>query len=87
MFVGHASNLDTNTRLLMGRRALSKDEMGPMMHGVSYACFTQLEQNADGQWEMVPPCVYPVSHNKNPPYDWKRMAEFNPTTPLPPGAQ
>lgn len=86
LLVGHASNIDTNTRLLCGRRALTKAEMNELMHGVPYACMLMAERNESNEWNIVPSCVYPISHNKNPHFDWSRIANFDPDVSPSPNA-
>ena len=79
LFVGHASNIDTNTRQLTGGRPLNKTEMTEVMqHAVSYACMIIAERNEHNKWQVVSPFVYPVSHNKNPRFDWSKVANFDP---------
>lgn len=77
--VGHASNIDTNTRQLTGRRPLDKAEMTELMHhAVSYACMITAERNEQNKWQIVPPFIHPVSHNKNSRFDWTKVANYDP---------
>lgn len=79
LLVGHASNIDTNTRQLVGRRPLIKSEMTVLMQDIPYSCMITCERSEeDNKWRIVPPYAYPVSHNKNPRFDWSRVANYNP---------
>ena len=72
--MGHASNLETNTRLLLGRPKRTQREMMKWMGKVSYLSLVQLEKSTESQWQFVKPNVYPLSHNKNPRFDYRDVA-------------
>lgn len=79
LIVGHASNIDTNSRLLIKKRALNEPEMTELMRScITYSGLLQVERNEDDQWKVVQPSVYSVSHTKNVHFDWKAVANFDP---------
>lgn len=79
MIVGHASNIDTNSRLLIKKRALNEPEMTELMRScITYSGLLQVERNEGDQWKVVQPSVYSVSHTKNVHFDWDAVANFDP---------
>lgn len=75
--VGHASNIETNSRMLIGRKARSHFDMGKIMEKVPYASLLMLEKSQKNKWKIVSPNVYPITHNKNLRFDWKDVAGVN----------
>lgn len=74
LLVGHAANLDTNSRLLLGGQSLALSEVCKLMTNVSYASLLTVEKN-DDQWQIANSNVYPISHSRNFHFDWRPFQE------------
>lgn len=75
MLVGHAANIETNSRLLVGAKCRTIHEVGKLMGKVSYASLLMVEKVNENQWQIVAPNVYPISHNKNFHFDWREFVD------------
>lgn len=75
LLVGHAANIETNSRLLLGHAPRPINEIAKLMSKVSYVSLLALERLSDGQWKIVAPNVLPISHTKNFQFEWQEFLD------------
>lgn len=75
LLVGHAANIETNSRLLAGGKCRTMAEVAKLMSKVPYASLLAMEKVNNSQWKVVAPNVYPISHTRNFHFDWREFAD------------
>lgn len=70
LIVGHASTLDTCTRLLIGESVRSSTDLTRVMMKVPYCSLVAIEQK-NNNWKFSDPPCFPLTHTNNQRFDWK----------------
>ncbi|KAL9892049.1 protein UBASH3A homolog isoform X2 [Glossina fuscipes] len=70
--VAHATTLDTCTRQLIGEAPRNTNELRQVIHKIPYCSLANVEE-IDGQWKLVEPDCLPVTHSKNPRFEWNAL--------------
>lgn len=73
LIIGHAATLDSCSRELTGNPPRTHSEMNKVMQKVPYCSLVVVEQDSNDQWRLTDPPCYPVTHTKNPRFDWKSL--------------
>ncbi|XP_068156234.1 ecdysteroid-phosphate phosphatase isoform X1 [Drosophila tropicalis] len=73
LVVAHATTLDTCSRQLTGGAARSTNELRQVIHKIPYCSLATVEQ-VDGVWKLVEPECLPVTHSKNPRFEWNVLS-------------
>ncbi|SPP82747.1 protein UBASH3A homolog isoform X1 [Drosophila guanche] len=73
LVVAHATTLDTCSRQLTGGAPRSTNELRQVIHKIPYCSLATVEQ-VDGVWKLVEPECLPVTHSKNPRFEWNALA-------------
>ncbi|XP_032294879.1 ecdysteroid-phosphate phosphatase isoform X2 [Drosophila virilis] len=73
LIVAHATTLDTCSRQLTGGAARSTSELRQVIHKIPYCSLVTVEQ-MDGIWKLVEPDCLPVTHSKNPRFEWNVLS-------------
>ncbi|XP_046865126.1 protein UBASH3A homolog isoform X1 [Drosophila willistoni] len=73
LVVAHATTLDTCSRQLTGGSARSTNELRQVIHKIPYCSLATVEQ-VDGVWKLVEPECLPVTHSKNPRFEWNALS-------------
>lgn len=72
LIVAHATTLDTCTRQLIGEAPRNTNELRQVIHKIPYCSLANVEE-IDGQWKLVEPDTLPVTHSKNPRFEWNAL--------------
>lgn len=72
LIVAHATTLDTCTRQLIGEAPRNTNELRQVIHKIPYCSLANVEE-IDGQWKLVEPECLPVTHSKNPRFEWNAL--------------
>lgn len=80
LLVGHAANLETNSRMLLGSKPLNINDIKELMTHIPYASLLTLEKNDDSNWYIPKPFVLPITHSRNFNFDWRRFQEQHSST-------
>ncbi|KAI8119730.1 Protein UBASH3A like protein [Lucilia cuprina] len=72
LIVAHATTLDTCTRQLIGEAPRNTNELRHVIHKIPYCSLANVEE-IDGQWKLVEPECLPVTHSKNPRFEWNAL--------------
>ncbi|XP_013097696.2 ecdysteroid-phosphate phosphatase isoform X1 [Stomoxys calcitrans] len=72
LIVAHATTLDTCTRQLVGEAPRNTNELRKVIHKIPYCSLANVEE-IDGQWKLVEPECLPVTHSKNPRFEWNAL--------------
>lgn len=75
LIVGHAANLETNSRLLLGGKVRTVTEMARLMSKVPYASLLAVEKLNNDEWKIVSSNVLPMGHSKKPQFNWIDFVE------------
>ncbi|XP_037940920.1 protein UBASH3A homolog isoform X2 [Teleopsis dalmanni] len=67
--VAHATTLDTCTRQLIGENPRNSDELRQVIHKIPYCSLVTVEES-NNTWKFVEPDCLPVTHAKNPRFEW-----------------
>uniref|UniRef100_A0A1A9UX22 Ecdysteroid-phosphate phosphatase n=1 Tax=Glossina austeni TaxID=7395 RepID=A0A1A9UX22_GLOAU len=70
--VAHATTLDTCTRQLIGEAPRNTNELRQVIHKIPYCSLANVEE-IDGEWKLVEPDCLPVTHSKNPRFEWNAL--------------
>lgn len=70
--MAHATTLDTCTRQLTNEKARSTNELRQVIHKIPYCSLASVEE-INGVWKLVDPECLPVTHSKNPRFDWTAL--------------
>lgn len=70
--VAHATTLDTCSRQLIGENPRSTNELRQVIHKIPYCSLAVVEQ-INGEWKLVEPEFLPVTHSKNPRFEWNAL--------------
>ncbi|XP_011185936.1 ecdysteroid-phosphate phosphatase isoform X3 [Zeugodacus cucurbitae] len=70
LIVAHATTLDTCTRQLIGAGPRSTNELRQVIHKIPYCSLGAVEEMDTGDWKLVEPECLPVTHSKNPRFEW-----------------
>nr|XP_036213530.1 protein UBASH3A homolog isoform X8 [Bactrocera oleae] len=70
LIVAHATTLDTCTRQLIGAEPRSTNELRQVIHKIPYCSLGVVEEMETGVWKLVEPECLPVTHSKNPRFEW-----------------
>ncbi|XP_016978496.1 protein UBASH3A homolog isoform X2 [Drosophila rhopaloa] len=73
LVVAHATTLDTCSRQLTGGVPRSSNELRQVIHKIPYCSLATVEQ-VDGVWKLVEPECLPVTHSKNPRFEWNALS-------------
>ncbi|KAH8243852.1 hypothetical protein KR032_010813 [Drosophila birchii] len=73
LVVAHATTLDTCSRQLTGGAPRSTNELRQVIHKIPYCSLATVEQ-MDGVWKLVEPECLPVTHSKNPRFEWNALS-------------
>nr|XP_043068241.1 protein UBASH3A homolog isoform X1 [Drosophila bipectinata] len=73
LVVAHATTLDTCSRQLTGGCPRSTNELRQVIHKIPYCSLATVEQ-VDGVWKLVEPECLPVTHSKNPRFEWNALS-------------
>ncbi|XP_017036322.1 ecdysteroid-phosphate phosphatase isoform X4 [Drosophila kikkawai] len=73
LVVAHATTLDTCSRQLTGGAPRSTNELRQVIHKIPYCSLATVEQ-VDGVWKLVEPECLPVTHSKNPRFEWNALS-------------
>ncbi|XP_017039842.1 protein UBASH3A homolog isoform X2 [Drosophila ficusphila] len=73
LVVAHATTLDTCSRQLTGGVPRSTNELRQVIHKIPYCSLATVEQ-VDGVWKLVEPECLPVTHSKNPRFEWNALS-------------
>ncbi|XP_030370891.1 protein UBASH3A homolog [Scaptodrosophila lebanonensis] len=73
LVVAHATTLDTCSRQLTGGAARSTNELRQVIHKIPYCSLAAVEQ-VEGMWKLVEPDCLPITHSKNPRFEWNALA-------------
>ncbi|XP_075148614.1 ecdysteroid phosphate phosphatase isoform X2 [Haematobia irritans] len=73
LIVAHATTLDTCTRQLVGEAPRNTNELRQVIHKIPYCSLANVE-HIDGQWKLVEPECLPVTHSKNPRFEWNALS-------------
>ncbi|XP_023175700.2 protein UBASH3A homolog isoform X2 [Drosophila hydei] len=73
LVVAHATTLDTCSRQLTGGAARNTNELRQVIHKIPYCSLVTVEQ-LDGVWKLVEPDCLPVTHSKNPRFEWSALS-------------
>jgi len=79
LIVGHASNLDTCTRQLVGKghRTESKDDVWKIILSIPYLASIAMEQVDDSLYRLVePPCLR-LTHKSCSKFDWRSLDDVH----------
>jgi ubiquitin-associated and SH3 domain-containing protein len=69
--IGHATTLDTCTRLLLGREPRLSSSMSHVMQKVPYCSMAVVEYNDETlQWQLIEPPCHPITNTHNQRFDW-----------------
>lgn len=68
--MAHATTLDTCTRQLIGAEPRSTNELRQVIHKIPYCSLGVVEEMETGVWKLVEPECLPVTHSKNPRFEW-----------------
>ncbi|KAH8268024.1 hypothetical protein KR018_006561 [Drosophila ironensis] len=74
LIVAHATTLDTCSRQLTGGRPRSTNELRQVIHKIPYCSLAVVEQVDEDEWQLVEPDCLPVTHSKNPRFEWNALA-------------
>lgn len=74
LLVGHASTLDTCSRLLIKEKCLSLKELMDLVVDVPYCSLVRLTKTDDSWSYTTPPCP-PMSYSTNKQFNWKAFVE------------
>ncbi|KAH8414188.1 hypothetical protein KR215_000146 [Drosophila sulfurigaster] len=74
LIVAHATTLDTCSRQLTGGVARNTNELRQVIHKIPYCSLVTVEQQLDGVWKLVEPECLPVTHSKNPRFEWNALS-------------
>lgn len=72
LIVAHATTLDTCSRQLIGENPRSTNELRQVIHKIPYCSLSVVEQ-ISGEWKLVEPEFLPVTHSKNPRFEWNAL--------------
>ncbi|XP_055850010.1 ecdysteroid-phosphate phosphatase isoform X1 [Episyrphus balteatus] len=72
LIVAHATTLDTCSRQLIGENPRSTNELRQVIHKIPYCSLATVEQ-INGEWKLVEPEFLPVTHSKNPRFEWNAL--------------
>lgn len=70
LIIGHATTLDTCSRLVMRKPMRSTADVSRVMHKVPYCSLITLEEVEKGKWKLVEPPTAPLMHTNNGRFDW-----------------
>lgn len=73
LVVAHATTLDTCSRQLTGGAPRSTNELRQVIHKIPYCSLATVEQ-VEGVWKLVEPECLPVTHSKNPRFEWNALS-------------
>ncbi|XP_017482155.1 PREDICTED: protein UBASH3A homolog [Rhagoletis zephyria] len=73
LVVAHATTLDTCTRQLIGASPRSTNELRQVIHKIPYCSLGTVEEVDAGVWKFVEPECLPVTHSKNPRFEWNAL--------------
>ncbi|KAH8417553.1 hypothetical protein KR222_001804 [Zaprionus bogoriensis] len=73
LIVAHATTLDTCSRQLTGGAPRSTGELRQVIHKIPYCSLATVEQ-VDGVWKLVEPDCLPITHSKNPRFEWNALS-------------
>lgn len=73
LIVAHATTLDTCTRQMIGETPRNTNELRQVIHKIPYCSLATIELNNEGQWKFVEPECLPVTHSKNPRFEWNAL--------------
>ncbi|XP_012156210.1 protein UBASH3A homolog isoform X3 [Ceratitis capitata] len=73
LIVAHATTLDTCTRQLIGAEPRSTNELRQVIHKIPYCSLGIVEEVGSGNWKLVEPECLPVTHSKNPRFEWNAL--------------
>lgn len=71
--MAHATTLDTCSRQLTGGAPRSTNELRQVIHKIPYCSLATVEQ-VEGVWKLVEPECLPVTHSKNPRFEWNALS-------------
>ncbi|XP_054737234.1 ecdysteroid-phosphate phosphatase isoform X1 [Anastrepha obliqua] len=73
LIVAHATTLDTCSRQLIGAPPRSTNELRQVIHKIPYCSLGTVEEVDTGVWKLVEPECLPVTHSKNPRFEWNAL--------------
>lgn len=73
LVVAHATTLDTCTRQMIGETPRNTNELRQVIHKIPYCSLATIEQDSEGRWKFVEPECLPVTHSKNPRFEWNAL--------------
>lgn len=75
LIVGHAPNLDTCTRKLIGKgyRKESKADVAKLLLSIPYLTATAMEQVGESSYRLIEPPCLTLTHNSCKKFDWKNL--------------
>lgn len=78
LIVGHAANLETNSRLLLNGTTMALPNLKELMSKIPYASLLVLEKNEHrGHWCISTTSVLPLTHSRNFQFDPRIFAELH----------
>lgn len=78
LIVGHAANLETNSRLLLGGKPLPMEKIRDITQNIPYCAMLTLEKiPEENRWSMVGSSIYPFTHGRNFHFDWRIFHKYN----------
>lgn len=77
LIVGHAANLETNSRLLLNGNPMALTNLKELMSKIPYASLLVLEKNERrGEWFISTTSSLPLAHSRNFQFDPRIFAEL-----------
>lgn len=70
LIVGHATTLDTCSRLVMRKPMRTTADVSRVMHKVPYCSLITLEEVEKDKWQLIEPPIAPLMHTNNGRFDW-----------------
>lgn len=70
LIVGHATTLDTCSRLVMRKPMRSTSDISRVMHKVPYCSLITMEEVEQDKWVLIEPPILPLMHTNNGRFDW-----------------
>lgn len=71
LIVGHATNLDTCTRKLVGKEPRKKSDLRNLLMKVPYLAAIAMEQTGESSYQFIEPPCLTLTHNSCSNFDWK----------------
>lgn len=73
LIAAHGSNLETNTRLLLGKPKRTTEQMSALQHNVGYCALICVEEKGKNDWKLVNSPLCQVTHSPNARFDWRNF--------------